>query len=181
MVERGFSPTRSAAEGADEALNRYLQQSGQDAPRSAGLTRRIALVALYLHLRQGATLQTALDAAAGIHDGQARPSMGYLRNSKSEARAVSDAVMTSPALPHGKHGPNAFFARLDGLLDAISFDEANRSRAHALRGTRGGRRPKTHPQLVLQGLIRLKRRSDEGDASAADELAAIRDLLKNEA
>ncbi len=135
------------------------------------------MVALFFHVHQGSSIEDALDAAAGIHEGRPGLSIGYLRKSKSEARAVTDALISSQTLPDAKLEPNAFFAQLDALLDAISFDQVNRSRADALRGTRGGRRSRQRPHLVLQGLVRLKKRLDDGDASAADELAAIRKLL----
>lgn len=167
----------SAAERAESALTRYLEHAGQDGPKPAGLTRRIALLALYLHVRKDASLQDALDAAAGIHEGRPGLSVGYLRKSKSEARAVIDVLIASATLPEARLDSGAFFGRLEGLLDTISFDQATRSRAHALRGTRGGRRSKERPQLVLQGLIQLKQRSDHGDAAAAEELAAVRALL----
>jgi hypothetical protein len=146
-----------------------------------GVSKHVALVALFLEWRRGYTPSDALTAAAALEAASCARTRGALKKSTSDARALIALLLDRGArtdLVRAQHASSDESALnlLEAVLVTVSVSEAKAYRASRLDGKRGGRphSPKL-AALVRETIVRAER----GDPLAAAELDTIRKILAN--
>lgn len=150
-----------------------------------GLSRHLALTALFLMCERGYEARKAVEVARGLFEARPDLAPGTLKKCASEAHAlvafVRDQGRWTSAIWIALRTPEARLDYLEAVMSETPLRAALTARAAALRGAKGGRPRRGDGQRqggALDAVLNAMKSAALGDSDAIEELNSVRALLR---